>query len=160
MTKVIGVLMALSAGIILVGALLQDPDARRIRQQAEADLAMLRVERAERMADVDHALGVAWRLLAFGAALGAVGLAGRWAWLALDRYERERMPRGDGLLPVPIAALDEQAALALEGQRATALAAAHAHAPAVYSPHIHVAALSDRERAEVRAMVERMRKTS
>lgn len=107
--------------------------------RADADAAAIRRQAAlsEALAPVDTALAVIWRIIAVAFALGTLGAMGRYAYLALVRYERERLPNADGVLPVPAAHLDTIAPAALAATHAARVVQA-SHPPAPHTVHIRV----------------------
>ena len=107
--------------------------------RADADAAAIRRQAAlsESLAPVDTALAVIWRIIAVAAALGTLGALGRYTWLALRRYERERLPNADGILPVPAQALDTIAPAALAATHAARVVKASVP-PAPHTVHLRV----------------------
>lgn len=128
--------LALLALLLLLAGCTPTPSAADYAR-ADAEAAAIRRQAAlsEALAPVDTALAVIWRLLALGAALGTLGALGRYTWLALRRYERERLPNADGILPVPAQALDTLAPPALGAYHAARVVQASVP-PAPHTVHV------------------------
>ena len=116
--------LATLAGVALLLVALSTLPPNPERLAAER-YAQARAEaQANALAPLDLALAAAWRVLPLGAVGVALALATRWAWLALGRYDRERHPDRNGLLPVRSDALGDLAPPALGAWHVTRLAEA------------------------------------
>ena len=119
---VVGLVVVIAVGL-LSGCTSAPPDyAAQDRARAQAAA----------LAPLDTLLAAVWRVVPLTGMVGAMALGGRWALAAVRRYERERTPTPEGVLPVRAEQLGEIAPAALAA--AHAVRAAHATRPNV--PHV------------------------
>lgn len=120
MRLIISTLLAALGVVGIVGLMLAP------RQGPPIDYEALerRNAQAQALAPLDTAVAAAWRLFPLAVAIASLSLTTRWAWLALQRFERERHPDRNGLLPVERDTLDTLAPPALGAWHATRLSEA------------------------------------
>lgn len=141
---VIFALVALIAGgVALVGQAVESFAGPSAVDYARQQAALAELERqqelAERLAPVDLAVAVAWRLVPLAAVVGGLVYLAVLGVAALARFRHERLPSAAGLLPVPVERLADVGAASLGAYHAAQLEAARRpnvpHSLNYHAPH-------------------------